>query len=566
MSTKTNFKRVALVAVASLGLGVLTSVAPANAAAADGVTTIDSGSFCNATDDAGATITAPFVSTDSPTTGVNLVAPVGGNALLLIEEDDAVQLTGSVIAVSGLDAADAVVKLSPTGKVVIDDIGNGDESVLVAFTGVGTVTFVTVADGDETSSFADANGDNTITVTVVASCSNGAFSVSKSGIRVTESAEDTTPLYTEGDDLQAEAGNDLYISIDADNSYNQALPSGTWTTSATNGATVAIGSSAPAAAGDFPFAFDTLGGNNVYVRVTPKDAAVASSTTVTVSYNGALITSKSLTFLGEATKITIIANTVGKKDGSSGMAWYTLQDAAGNNVPGALSVDSTTVGTRVYNVTSIASANQDGATAGSNVIGGLFDVAALGSIKYGILKFECANGQGAGTGTATVRHLQAVTGAYITLPMTFTCAGGMDTYAISMDKASYKVGEIATLTITAKDSKGNPVHDFQLVAGTANNISVGGGSLVKADTGTDTFGILAGSATGVKTYKIQLTTAGAFNTVVNLAGSTTTSVTAAYTVSSGGTSLEDVLKAIVSLIASINKQIAALQKALLKKK
>ena len=31
MSTKTNFKRVALVAVASLGLGVLTSVAPANA-------------------------------------------------------------------------------------------------------------------------------------------------------------------------------------------------------------------------------------------------------------------------------------------------------------------------------------------------------------------------------------------------------------------------------------------------------------------------------------------------------------------------------------------------------
>ena len=34
MSTKTNFKRVALVAVAALGLGVLTSVAPANAAAA----------------------------------------------------------------------------------------------------------------------------------------------------------------------------------------------------------------------------------------------------------------------------------------------------------------------------------------------------------------------------------------------------------------------------------------------------------------------------------------------------------------------------------------------------
>ena len=35
MSTKTNFKRVALVAVAALGLGVLTSVAPASAATAN---------------------------------------------------------------------------------------------------------------------------------------------------------------------------------------------------------------------------------------------------------------------------------------------------------------------------------------------------------------------------------------------------------------------------------------------------------------------------------------------------------------------------------------------------
>ena len=34
MSTKTTFKRVALVAVAALGLGVVTSVAPASAAAA----------------------------------------------------------------------------------------------------------------------------------------------------------------------------------------------------------------------------------------------------------------------------------------------------------------------------------------------------------------------------------------------------------------------------------------------------------------------------------------------------------------------------------------------------
>jgi len=44
------------------------------------------------------------------------------------------------------------------------------------------------------------------------------------------------------------------------------------------------------------------------------------------------------------------------------------------------------------------------------------------------------------------------------------------------------------------------------------------------------------------------------------------SITVAYKIAgSGGVSNADVLKAIVSLIASINKQIAALQKALLRR-
>ena len=52
MSTKTTFKRIALVTVAALGFGVLTSVAPANAAVLDGVTGVTQiklNSFTNAT-------------------------------------------------------------------------------------------------------------------------------------------------------------------------------------------------------------------------------------------------------------------------------------------------------------------------------------------------------------------------------------------------------------------------------------------------------------------------------------------------------------------------------------
>jgi hypothetical protein len=66
-------------------------------------------------------------------------------------------------------------------------------------------------------------------------------------------------------------------------------------------------------------------------------------------------------------------------------------------------------------------------------------------------------------------------------------------------------------------------------------------------------------------------TAGSYNALVDFPtltdAETATIQTVAYKVSTGdtGVSNADVLKAIVSLIASINKQIAALQKALLKR-
>ena len=93
----------------------------------------------------------------------------------------------------------------------------------------------------------------------------------------------------------------------------------------------------------------------------------------------------------------------------------------------------------------------------------------------------------------------------------------------------------------------------------ADTVSVGGGTLTRAVAATDAF------TGGVRTYKAQMTTAGTFNTVVSLTGTTTTSATTSYSVTGGDVAMSEVLKAIVSLIASINKQIAALQKALLKK-
>ena len=147
-----------------------------------------------------------------------------------------------------------------------------------------------------------------------------------------------------------------------------------------------------------------------------------------------------------------------------------------------------------------------------------------------------------------------------TIAVAAACRGGINTYTVSTDKAAYKIGEIAVITIAALDSTGGAVSDAASM-GAIDTVSVGGGTLTKAVAAADLF------TDGKRTYNAQMTTEGTFNVVVSVSGTTTKTATAGYSVSPSvtGTSNADFLKAIVSLIASINKQIAALQKALLKR-
>jgi hypothetical protein len=158
----------------------------------------------------------------------------------------------------------------------------------------------------------------------------------------------------------------------------------------------------------------------------------------------------------------------------------------------------------------------------------------------------------------TLRHTTPVTEANIDTEVTLSCAGGVATYTVSTDKATYRIGEVATITVTAKDSTGAPVSDFTTVP-TADALSAGGAGIIKNTATTDAF------TGGVKTYQAQMTTAGTFNVVSTIAGSVTKSATTGYSVSGGDASNAEVLKSIVALIASINKQIQALQKLILKR-
>jgi hypothetical protein len=151
---------------------------------------------------------------------------------------------------------------------------------------------------------------------------------------------------------------------------------------------------------------------------------------------------------------------------------------------------------------------------------------------------------------------------------TAACYGDAYSYSASFDKASYVPGDVATLTISAKDSGGNPANDYSVLGGAgADTVAIAGSNMtaVSAPTNTDKF------SGGVATYKyIVGSTGGSYQMsvslpLINSANSAQSSLTVPYKITTSGTTNEDILKSIVSLIASINKQIQALQKLILKR-
>ena len=223
----------------------------------------------------------------------------------------------------------------------------------------------------------------------------------------------------------------------------------------------------------------------------------------------------------------------------------TITDSAGNNLAKTASIAPSSLNAAVSTFSATASIETD-------IIAQTFTcTSATGSAN---LKYTITN-----TALATITSNE--------LPV--KCAKAAYTYTASLDKASYAQGSIATLTITAKDSAGNaPADNSKLGTTGASALSITCGTQMTAVTApvtnSDTF------KSGVKTYKYAVgTTSGSYNCVVDLPlyNSTATpqaAQTVAYTIASDGSvSNAEVLKSIVALIASINKQIQALQKLIL---
>ena len=575
MSNKTMKQRIAVIAASALTAGFL-SVVSAPAANA----TIIAGDFtvAKATAISGYNL-ANQMCADTTASGVDSATiPLTGQLSIAAATGDNGDTARAEISGSGVIlSAGSAWTIASTTVATSADIGNtvANQRLTVAPTGVGTIK-ITLKNGvADTSSTVDV-----VTITVVSSCANKVLSLALSNFAIVDDANSqSTGTFATNVDEDASliaSGESGYIRMKLKDSYAGTLDAAALIATAT-GANCLVGigdtTSSLISVGKSASAVDSDTAADDVVAVAQADGDIPAKCTVNVTFGGTLVGTKTFTFQGIPSKATVSDVTVGA---NSGYGYYrvTVTDSAGNLLP---SVKISASSTNADNVAAINSgvltavqSNTDAATsatAGSgygktqSVTG--TNVAAATSGAAGLTRFSC--GAGGGTAKVVVRALiSAATATYVSSdPFTVACGGALATWSISMDKASYQPGEIATLTLTGKDSDGRPVSTFTLLSGVET--AFGGMTAVTAPTNNDAFS----SGAGIKTYQYSVgTSEGAFVGTFKTTGSVDTAAkTVQYKVANSTATVTnaDVLKSIVSLIASINKQIQALQKLILRR-
>jgi hypothetical protein len=448
-------------------------------------------------------------------------------------------------------------------------------AVITPNTGVSsfTVALYTANTGSGTAYATTGTLSGYITVSIASASTSGTVSATKSGIFYNAPLNGTFAATT-GDSSASGVGTSAYnvtqgASIVAKDAYGVYLATGSvFSATATNGAylTLTEATAAASVTGTSSTAFATMGATPQSWGLTVADPTNAPlSTTVTVSINGVVIGTKAFTFTGEVTKVVLSGPSNGATSSpSTGSATIQFLDAAGNSVYPVASDKS-------YPQTVV----KDAAITGLGI--GYGSTAYPTSSAAGSAYFTC--GSTNATGNFAVDYVNASGTVIASNAVPVSCSGAPTAYTAKFDKSTYNSGDLATLTVTFKDSLGALAGDFAStkIAGSGtslpnifgSNLSPSNGATTNAATATDN------TTNGVVKYKFIVgATSGSYQAIVDFPAIDTASATIGgsqaalsvpYTIASSGTSLNDVLKGIVSLIASINKQIAALAKLVTKK-
>ena len=301
----------------------------------------------------------------------------------------------------------------------------------------------------------------------------------------------------------------------------------------------------------------------MYAKVSQGTANAPVNGIVTIKYNDTVLATKSFVITGTVAKFTVGSSIALGRTGATSADSFTatFADAAGNTV---VPSNQTSAVTQVSSTVNVSVTSPRITTASTS------SAAAKGD-------FTCSGTAGAGvTGGATAKLklqiLDDAANAVVSNEFTAICGGDPAAFTASLDKASYTPGSIATLTFKFVDTKGNAANDYTSFAPTNAVTYVGApGTVVAAAATTQK------STNGEYKYQFVVSsTEGDFTMVADApdvraanvaAGGTQSRVTLPYSIKSsvGTVTNAEVLKSIVALIASINKQIQALQKLILKR-
>jgi len=527
MSTKTTFKRIALVAVASLGFGVLSAVPSNSAVNADSLTikntagtTTSAISVANGetiTAYTSATATLSFLpgtaASDSVTITASLVtAPTGNTALpyMAVSETTSAQVytsanDGTVInkgngttgdSISPNAVATCMGEANATVTTCKFDVYLGKASATAGPTVAGTYTVkVTAANRDGTTSNA---GSATITFTVAAASvgttAGTAYMTGTVTGAVTMASEDLVPV----------------VKTKSVSTTPKALIKVTQVSPATANESVTATITGPGTLGTGytntgnPIGRSILAKNGDTITVWADGTAGVAKITLVGSTSGYAFATKTVTWTGTAIAKLVVA------------AESPVINATGGSADDAISVtafdsDGVQIAAPTFYINSsdVTKINAAHTACGGTSTGWYAAYAAsycsLTAVAAGTAKISVST-----HAAASVYQGDGVTTTKITSNEVEIRVGSVTaaSFKLTLDKASYAPGEKATLTVTPLDAAGLPVAgvygdlnatyaNFFTTGGITSDYAVYSGS----DTTTATF-LAPSTATGVKKFTL----------------------------------------------------------------
>jgi hypothetical protein len=481
MSTKTTFKRIALVTVAAMGFGLL-SVAPSTATTQQDSLTLGSattvwsaGSSTTLTN----TITQAFLGTTSDTMSVvmSLSSAPATN----------VEVPSLAVNLGALQGQSAVIGL--TGWLA-DTAGPSsyrkssatyDVSFAPTVPGTYVVTFNAYNMTSTTARSTIAAVAAPVTWTITIPSGTLADATSTLGYRAATATSGSTAAAS----VAAGSSTALVASVQVTPLIAGVATTGSTTITATLTGPGTLGAGADPVTGGSgnlktvtysPSQVPLAGALGGWVRLYGDGTSGASS--IAISINGTAVGTATATFTGAVSTVaaTLVKPVIAAgSTATAGVITIVVKDANGNGVSGAT----------MYAVSSGSSIVSTSVTTGS---AGAASISLVGSV--------------AGTNTVTIQNVAAGSTATVSAAAVSVRVGSATESSVTMtlDKATYAPGDQATITVTIKDAAGNAVVDGTYAAFAADVTST---RAMSAGT-LPTASIAVGSTVGVKTYLVNV--------------------------------------------------------------